>query len=361
MIRDEEYGDFSARVCGRSISNAQLTRVQFEITYRCNIHCLHCYTDPFNTSRDLRRELGADDIVSLFARLADEGVLWLTLTGGEAFVHPHFRRLYLEAKRRGFLISLYSNGTTVSDSLADFLADDPPFTIDVSCHAADAKAFDALVQVPGSFDLFQRGLQRLLDRRLPVTLRTKAMTINRSQLDSIRAWVESLGLTFNLFTTIHPRLNGDLSSTAYRLAPNEILDLEFKRSGEDVGCDDEQNADGIADFWPPADGRLFRCGCGTNSATINPYGMMRPCTHTTFPQFDLNRMSVGAAFDALVTAVREAQYAEQSPCRTCSAYLLCNKNPAMAVHEAGSEHAPVQFYCDVAFGKLARLTGAASA
>lgn len=358
-IRDEEYRDFSARICGRSVSNAQLTRVQFEITYRCNIHCLHCYTDPFNTLDRLRRELGLAEILHLLDQLADAGALWMTLTGGEAVVHPQFRHIYKEAKRRGFIISLYSNGTTISESLADFLAEDPPFTIDVSCHGARPETFDALAQVPGSFDLFRNGIQRLLDRGLPLTIRTKAMTVNRGELNEIRALVEGLGLKFNLFTSIHPRLNGDLSSTKYRLSPREIVDLEVEglAGEEDCAAGDDSGHALLPPSPPilPIDDRLFRCGCGTNSVTINPYGMLRPCTHTTTPEFDLKELPLRAAFERLVQEVRSAQYVGRSPCRACPVYLLCAKNPAMAVHEAGSVEAPIPHYCDVAYGKLARL------
>jgi radical SAM protein with 4Fe4S-binding SPASM domain len=356
-IPEQEYRDFSARVCGRSISTAELIRVQFEITYRCNVHCLHCYTDPFNTPANLRRELDLAEILRLFDELADAGALWMTLTGGEAVTHPQFRRIYKEAKRRGFIISLYSNGTTISEALANFLAEDPPFTIDVSCHGASATTFDGLTQVPGSFELFRRGIQRLLDRNLPVTLRTKAMTTNRGELQQIKAFVEALGLRFQLFTTIHPRLDGDLSSLQYRLAPAEIVDLEFDGVEAAGSCDDgcrEADEDDIA-AAPPIDDRLFRCGCGTNAVTIDPYGMMRPCTHTTTPKFDLKELPALVAFEQLVRAVRDARYTTDSPCRACPVYLFCVKNPAAAVHEAGSSEAPVPHYCDVAYGTLARL------
>ena len=109
-IPEEPYQDFSSRIFSRSIQNPQPTRVQFEITYRCNIHCVHCYTDPFNTPMHHRRELRFEEILRIFDELADAGIFWMTLTGGEAFVHPKFKQIYKEAKSRGFLLHLYSNG-----------------------------------------------------------------------------------------------------------------------------------------------------------------------------------------------------------------------------------------------------------
>ncbi len=184
-IPELPYKDFSRRVFSRSVQDPQPTRVQFELTYRCNIHCVHCYTDPFNTPTHLRRELSVEEMLRIFDELANAGALWMTMTGGEAFVHPQFRQIYREAKRRGFIISLYSNGTTITESLADFLAADPPFTIDVSCHGATAETFETVTQVPGSFRPFQEGIRRLLDRRLPLTIKTKAMTVLTPFLHSL--------------------------------------------------------------------------------------------------------------------------------------------------------------------------------
>ena len=359
-ISEEQYGEFSRRLFSRTARDPQPTRVQFEITYRCNIHCMHCYTDPFNTPMHLRRELAVSEILRIFDELADAGVLWMTITGGEAFVHPQFKRIYQEAKARGFILHLFSNATVISEDLAEFLAADPPFTIDVSCHGATPETFEKVTQVAGSFRRFQDGIRRLLARGLPLKIKTKAMTVNRHELPKIKAFVESLGLQFNLYTTIHPRLNGDLSSTQYRLSPKEIVELELGEAlvadewEERCGNEGTPTSSGAA-FNAPPDDRLFRCGCGTNTITINPYGILRACTHTTWPAFDLRTMDFMDAFGRLVEAIRQARYTDESPCRSCPVYTLCDKNPAMALHEAGSVEAPVKHFCDVAFGKAEKM------
>ena len=360
-IPEQEYRDFSERIFTRSVEVPQPTRVQFEITYRCNIHCVHCYTDPFNTPIHLRRELTLDELLRIFDELKEAGTLWMTITGGEAFVHPHFKKIYKEAKGRGFVLSLFSNATTITDALANFLAEDPPFTIDVSCHGATAETFERITQVPGSFKRFQEGVRRLLDRGLPVKVKTKAMTANRHELPKIKSLIESFGLDFNLYSVIHPRLNGDLSSTEYRLSSEEILDLQLgdalaAAEAEERCASKESSLPKDDIFETPPDDRMFRCGCGTNSITISPYGILRACTHTTWPEYDLKMMHVTEAFRRLVDEVREARYRGETPCRRCPVYTFCDKHPVMAAHEAGSMEAPVKHYCDVAFGKAERLS-----
>jgi len=356
-IQERPYSEFSRKIWDRSTQNEHplLTRAEFEITYRCNIHCVHCYTDPFNTPQHLRRELAVDQMLGLFDQLAEAGVLWMLLTGGEAFVHPQFKQIYREAKERGFIVSLFSNGTTVTDDLADFLVANPPFQIEVSCHGATPETFEKVTQVPGSFSRFQKGIHRILERGLPLKIKTSGMTLNREELPQIKRFVEGLGPKFHLYSSIYPRLNGDLSSTKYRLSAPEILDLEF---GDFLGIDrsDEEDRCVSGQFGPPADDRLFRCGCGTNSVKISPYGLLRACTFTTWPAYDLKEIPLQEAFGRLVQAIREARYKGESPCRNCVAYALCDKNPVMALAEAGSMEAPVTHFCEVAFGRKEKLT-----
>lgn len=359
-ISEEPYGAFSQRVFGRGVSTRTPIRAQFEITYRCNIHCVHCYTDPFNTPRHLQCELALEEIVRIFDEMADAGVLWVTLTGGEVFVHPQFKQIYREAKARGFILSLFSNATTITDALVDFLAADPPFTVDVSLHGATKATFEKVTQVPGSYERCLEGIRKLVQRGLPVKIKTKAMTLNRHELHEIKALVEGLGLDFNLYTTIYPRLDGDVSSTRYRLPPHEVVELEMAHAlrteelAEACAPDDPASSAGPT-LERPADDRLWRCGCGTNSITISPYGILRACTFTTWPAYDLKTMSLITAFERLVDEIQRARYTRETPCRTCPVFAWCEKNPAMARHEADSMEAPVEYFCDVAYGRAARL------
>ena len=337
MTTEVPYKDFSREVFERSAARSTpLVKAHFEITYRCNLHCVHCYTDPFNAPAALREELSYAEILKILDDLFAHGVLWLTLSGGEAMVHPRFKDIYRAAKARGFIVSLLSNASVVTDAVADFLADDPPFQLEVSVHGATASVYDRVTQVPQAHALFRQGLRRLLDRKLPVRLKTNALTLNQKDLGALRAFVEDLGLEFNLYTVIYPRLNGDLSSTTYRLTPDEIVALE-------------QPARQASHGSRPVDARLYRCGCGTSSVTINPYGWLRPCTFTTEPRYNLRELSVREAFDQLAAAIDAARYTGESACRQCPVHVYCEKNPAMALVEAGSVEAPVPHFCELAY------------
>ena len=65
-------------------------------------------------------------------------MLWLTLTGGEIFSRRDFAAIYEHALAKGFLVTLYTNATMVAESIAQLLAERPPFSVEVSIYGADA-------------------------------------------------------------------------------------------------------------------------------------------------------------------------------------------------------------------------------
>ena len=111
--------DLNARAYDRCIP----LNVTLELTLRCNIRCTHCY----NFDRDQPRpasggELTMEEIRALMADLRRAGTLFLSLTGGEAMVHPRFWDIADEAASRGFALQVLSNGTLLTEEACDRLA-----------------------------------------------------------------------------------------------------------------------------------------------------------------------------------------------------------------------------------------------
>ena len=136
-----EYRDFSRRIHDRAAVHEGVIKAQLELTYRCNLHCRHCYTDPYNSNEWFPRELSCAEILRLIDEMAEHGIVWLNLTGGEIFQHQHFWDIYDHAYRRGFLLQLYTNGTLFTRGIIERLQHAPPFTIDISCHSVRRGAF----------------------------------------------------------------------------------------------------------------------------------------------------------------------------------------------------------------------------
>ena len=85
--------------------------VLLEVTPRCNMNCIHCYLK----NNHIASEMSYERIIELIDILYEKGILFLTFTGGEIFTRKDFLSIYLYAKKKGFLVELFTNGYLISD------------------------------------------------------------------------------------------------------------------------------------------------------------------------------------------------------------------------------------------------------
>lgn len=347
-----QYGDFSQRVHEQASSQQRVIKAQLELTYRCNLHCRHCYTDPYNHKDFFPRELTLDEIHRLLDEMQQIGIVWLNLTGGDIFMHPQFFEIYEAAVRKGFLLQLYTNGTLFTKAVIERLQEMPPFTIDISCHSVTEEPFDWFTQIPGSFRAFTRGLELLRESGLPFTLKTKAMNWNRHEIPAIRQFVESFGQNFGFTTSLSPRLNGELSSLTYRMAPDDVASLHEDQSASEG---DEESCSLSTMLQTPDTDRLYRCGCGTDTIHINAWGELGSCTLQYERRVSLRTHRLADAIATLFREIWSMRYQGESPCRACEIHTFCDKKPSDARWECGAAEAPIPYDCDVALA-LAQST-----
>src|SRR5216683_2175205 len=116
------YGAFSEAFSNRAAGLRLPLSGTIEVTRRCPLTCLHCYNNlPMADAEARHRELTYDEHCRLLDEMADAGCLWLLFTGGEIFARPDFLDIYTYAKKKGFLITLFTNGTLITERIADHL------------------------------------------------------------------------------------------------------------------------------------------------------------------------------------------------------------------------------------------------
>src|SRR5439155_9113513 len=139
---------------------------------RCNIPCTHRSTSDRDGARPASgAELSMEEIRALLADLRRAGTLFLSLTGGEAMVHPRFWEIADEAASRGFALEVLSNGTLLTEAACDRLASYANlWGVGLSVYGARAETHDAITQVAGSFERTMSGARRLAARGVRVGL-----------------------------------------------------------------------------------------------------------------------------------------------------------------------------------------------
>ena len=258
---------------------------QWELTCRCNLRCVMCYTDCFNHPEYIRQELSTQEILHIMDELIEAGCLELCLTGGEPLSRPDFFAIYEQAISNGLLVTLFTNGTLITEAVADRLAAHPPKRIEISVHGATEQTFERVTQGRGSYRRVQEAISLLRARQLPLTLKTTAMTINRDDVLSIKRTVQSMGsVAYNLGDEMRPALDGSLAPLELGLTTDE-RSLLFQNDRElwDELCARETT---------PAS----PCRSGEHRFHIDAYGMLQLCSGNRLQGYDLRKGSFREGF-----------------------------------------------------------------
>lgn len=347
-----EYRDLSAKIHDRSSQSDRVIKAQMELTYKCNLHCLHCYTDPYNRPEYFSKELTFEEITRILDEMADLGILWLTFTGGEVFMRKDFLKIYDYAWGKGFVLSIFANGTMFTDFIVEHLKQKPPFLIDISIHTVNEERFDWFTKVPGSFKRFVEGLRKVKQSGLRLLVKTKAMTWNQDELSEVRSFVESMELEFGFTSTLFPCLNGDLGPLAYRLNADHIRVLETEQR---VWIENEETCYEARQWVASPSDQMYRCGCATNTIHISAWGELGACTLEYEARASLREHSLKDAIDKVFTQIRSLKYQTNSACRSCQIYAFCDKSVTTFRWENQDREQAIRHYCDTAVDRAERL------
>src|SRR5258708_37666428 len=107
------------------------------------------------------------------------GTFWLLFSGGEIFARKDFLEIYTYAKKKGFLITLFTNGTLINDKIADYLVEWPPFSIEITLYGRTKETYETLTGIPVSYERCLGGIEHLRARKLPLKLEPGDTCSNR--------------------------------------------------------------------------------------------------------------------------------------------------------------------------------------
>ena len=345
------YGDFSQTVHRHYLGQRAPMDVSIEVTRRCPLECLHCFNNlPMGDLPARNRELSKEEHMRLLDDLADLGTLWLLYSGGEIFARKDFLEIYTYAKKKGFLITLFTNGTLINDKIADYLAEWPPFSIEITLYGRTKETYEALTGIPGSYERCLRGIENLRQRKLPLKLKTVATTINKHEVFSMKRYAEDdLGLEFKFDGLMNPRIDCSQSPLAVRLSPEEVVAIDLHPAKN--RAEYRRLIEHDLSRPPTLEGResLYFCGGGMNSFAINPYGEMSICVLSQQETYNIREGGAKQGWDQFLGQIRlQKKRLRPTKCVTCKIQSVCSMCPANGELENGDPESPVEFLCEVA-------------
>jgi MoaA/NifB/PqqE/SkfB family radical SAM enzyme len=188
----------------RPLSPYGFVRATHELNLGCNYDCEHCYLG-------LKRFAGLDwpRRDKLLHMLAEAGVVWLQLTGGEPTIDPPFPDVYRLTFELGMMLTILTNGSRLASSkILDLLTACPPYDITISVYGATEASYDALTRRRGSFKAFSKGLAAAREAGLPVTLSLIITKTNAHETTQMQALADRHGVRHDLYVNMSPTIYG---------------------------------------------------------------------------------------------------------------------------------------------------------
>jgi len=198
--------------------------VVWNVGRRCNLHCVHCYSDSEN--REYPGELTTEEGIELLDDLADFGVPVVLFSGGEPLLRPDIFELIEHARSRGLRTTLSTNGTLITPEVAARLKLLGMGYVGISLDGI-GKVNDMFRGHKGAFEKAVRGFENCKAVGQRVGLRMTLTRHNVEHLDQIFSFIEEAGIEracfYHLVYSGRGNRKDELSNEETRAAVERIL------------------------------------------------------------------------------------------------------------------------------------------
>ena len=277
--------------------------VSWNLTYRCNLACEHCYLDaggtPLVGTENFadRSELTTEECFDVIESIAAFAPECLTiLTGGEPLLRRDILEIVARAAERGLWVVVGTNGVRISENVARRLSEAGARGLSLSLDALDADRHDRFRRVRGAWKNTVDGAEILTRSGLPFIVQTTAGAHNLGELEAIADFAHDrlAAKVWNLYflvptgrgqfvSDMTPAQYDDVLASLHQIqkkykgrmlvnakcAPHYIKTV-LENASEDGGSDTP-----IRTYSGGAGG----CPAGTHYMGIRPNGDVTPCPY----------------------------------------------------------------------------------
>jgi radical SAM protein with 4Fe4S-binding SPASM domain len=305
----------------------------FELTYRCNFKCKHCYV-PEDHKKKVTDELKRSEIFSILDQLCDIGCFYLGFTGGEPFIRKDILDILWYARKKGFQIIIYTNGSLINEKIVEELKRINPNKMDISIPAWSQGVFESISGLSGSREKVFQTIGLLQKNGIKIGLKTCVLKANALEIKDIGNFAHSVGVRYRLDDTLFPCLDGSLRP--YENG-NWLLNIENFST-----CTSSFPETESATQYPTPN-TIFKCGAGLRQAAITPSGELKACLMIDRPRFKIldkrvtkspshqvtkSKDNFAGAWQKLKSFVSGIKPDDNYQCNRCKLYDYCKWCPA---------------------------------
>ncbi len=240
--------------------------VHWDLTWRCDHKCVHCYlTDRHQPELTYEESLGVLDA------LVEVGTLFLLFSGGDLFLRPDALDILRAARARNFDVKIITHGNHVTDEVADALCEMGVTRVSMSLYSDDPAEHEAITLIPGSHQKTIDAGRRLAARGMKVQYKTPVMVHNRRGWAGVKRLAAEIGADWECDAHIQPDDQADFGLCSIGAHSTERIVAVMNGL--------EQVRDMVVPIpeMPDTPSHYHTCAAAKGSAYITPDGRLWPC------------------------------------------------------------------------------------
>lgn len=331
-----------------------------ELLPLCNMDCKMCFAKMTKEQMDAHAPMHTwKEWLEVAKQASEMGMIFLLLTGGEPFLYPNFKKLYLALKKLGIFVSINTNGTLITEEIAQYLASDPPRRINITLYGASDETYNKLCGNPKGFTQVMNGVHLLQKYNIDIKFNCSLTPYNINDLDKIFSISEQLDIPIDVgYYMFPPVRENNIGNERYRLTAQRAASAKLK-------IHQHQMKDKFKDFvklsleqyrnyeQTEAFRSGFTCRSGNSVFWIHYDGLMSACSFTKDPLLPVFQNSFKESWNKLVATVSNTNLSIK--CHNCKKRILCGRCAAAAESETGYINGTPKYYCDLTDAYLEEL------
>jgi radical SAM protein with 4Fe4S-binding SPASM domain len=317
--------------------------VHLDVTWRCNERCVHCYLD-----HDDLGEMSYDEIENLMTQMAEAGVFFLTISGGEPLLRKDLWAIIRRARELTFNVKLKTNAILIREKEAALIRELGVETVQVSIYSHRPEVHDAITKVKGSLERSLDAIRFMVSRGLKVTMANVVMKQTRWDYPGVQKLAAEIGAMFTIDPTITPHINGDRSLLRLNIDRNALREIMNDKT---IAGEEDQ----FIAVAPGADEDVMDnipCSAAHSACYVSPYGDVYPCVQFPLPSGNVRQQKFIDIwkYSPQLEEVRSIRTRDLPVCSTCSHASGCSRCPGLAYME-GNMRGPSTADCEKSFAK----------
>lgn len=197
--------------------------VAWQITNECNLACLHCIEES-GPGKAFKDELSKEQVFAVLRQMVDHQVPYMSFSGGEPMVHPHFWEMVEFVCKNGVQLKVETNGHYLTPEACARLKSLGVKAVQVSMDGGSKETFNRM-RIHGDWDTMLTGLRNLKAAGVPIEINYSPTKFNTHEIG------RAVDLAFEMgaysFYTGRTMYTGNAVRTWHLLVPSDEQYAEY--------------------------------------------------------------------------------------------------------------------------------------